>query len=113
MPTSGAPPGSEGASPSAPGHASPADPEDPLTSPRFDPPTQRTPQAGERAAPGAIIGGRYALRTAIGHGGMGTVWRAADTLLRRDVAVKEVLLPPGIAASDREQMFQRTLREAR
>src|SRR5688572_20256794 len=66
-----------------------------------------------RAAPGAIIGGRYALRTAVGHGGMGTVWRAADTVLRREVAVKEVVLPPGLAASDAEAMYERTLREAR
>ncbi|WP_432835020.1 serine/threonine-protein kinase [Dactylosporangium sp. CA-092794] len=68
---------------------------------------------GQRAAPGVVIGGRYALRTAIGHGGMGTVWRASDTLLRRDVAVKEVILPPGLAPSDRDSMYQRTLREAR
>jgi serine/threonine protein kinase len=66
-----------------------------------------------RGAPGMMIGSRYALRTAIGHGGMGTVWRATDALLRRDVAVKEVLLPQGIAASDRDAMYQRTLREAR
>jgi eukaryotic-like serine/threonine-protein kinase len=66
-----------------------------------------------RGAPGTMIGARYALRTAIGHGGMGTVWRATDTLLRRDVAVKEVLLPQGMAASDRDAMYQRTLREAR
>ncbi|MCW2642266.1 MAG: protein kinase, partial [Dactylosporangium sp.] len=66
-----------------------------------------------RGAPGTMIGSRYALRTAIGHGGMGTVWRATDTLLRRDVAVKEVLLPQGMAASDRDAMYQRTLREAR
>src|SRR2546423_15496541 len=44
---------------------------------------------------------------------MGTVWQAADGLLRRDVAVKEVLLPPGMAAEDRTAMYQRTLREAR
>jgi hypothetical protein len=72
-----------------------------------------TVQPGQRAAPGVIIGDRYALRTAIGHGGMGTVWRATDTVLRRDVAVKEVLLPAGMAAPDRDSMYQRTLREAR
>jgi hypothetical protein len=44
---------------------------------------------------------------------MGTVWRAIDTLLRRDVAVKEVVLPPGLAPIDREAMYERTLREAR
>ncbi|GIJ19545.1 hypothetical protein Vlu01_01690 [Micromonospora lutea] len=44
---------------------------------------------------------------------MGTVWRATDTLLRRDVAVKEVILPPGLAPSDRDAMYERTLREAR
>ena len=66
-----------------------------------------------RAAPGSLIGGRYALRTAIGTGGMGTVWRASDTLLRRDVAVKEVVCPPGMAPADREAMYERTMREAR
>ncbi|MEU4714541.1 serine/threonine-protein kinase [Micromonospora purpureochromogenes] len=66
-----------------------------------------------RAAPGTIIGGRYSLRSAVGNGGMGTVWRATDTLLRRDVAVKEVVLPPGLAPSDRDSMYERTLREAR
>lgn len=66
-----------------------------------------------RAAPGTIIGGRYSLRSSVGNGGMGTVWRATDTLLRRDVAVKEVVLPPGLAPSDRDAMYERTLREAR
>src|SRR5438552_18049906 len=71
------------------------------------------PSQAQRAVPGTIIGGRYELRTAIGHGGMGTVWQAADSLLRRDVAVKEVLLPAGMAAADRTAMYERTLREAR
>ncbi|MEV5821586.1 serine/threonine-protein kinase [Micromonospora haikouensis] len=66
-----------------------------------------------RAAAGTTIGDRYSLRSAVGNGGMGTVWRATDTLLRRDVAVKEVVLPPGLAPSDRDAMYERTLREAR
>ncbi|MTK01386.1 serine/threonine-protein kinase [Micromonospora sp. CP22] len=71
-----------------------------------------TPTNG-RATPGTVIGERYSLRSAVGNGGMGTVWRATDTLLRRDVAVKEVVLPPGLAPSDRDAMYERTLREAR
>lgn len=66
-----------------------------------------------RAAPGTTIGARYSLRSPVGNGGMGTVWRATDTLLRRDVAVKEVVLPPGLAPSDRDALYERTLREAR
>jgi eukaryotic-like serine/threonine-protein kinase len=69
--------------------------------------------AGGRAVPGTIIGGRYQLRAAIGNGGMGTVWQAVDTVLRRDVAVKEVVLPPGMPPGERDSMHERTLREAR
>jgi hypothetical protein len=66
-----------------------------------------------QAGPGLVVGGRYALRAAVGHGGMGTVWRATDTQLGRDVAVKEVVPPAGIARDDREAMYERMLREAR
>src|SRR4051812_45907196 len=37
-----------------------------------------------------VIASRYALGDPIGHGGMGTVWRADDLHLQRPVAVKEV-----------------------
>lgn len=36
------------------------------------------------------IAGRYALHASIGRGGMGEVWRATDTVLGREVAVKTI-----------------------
>ena len=40
------------------------------------------------ALAGAVLGGRYVLEKQIGSGGYGEVWRAADTVLSRPVAVK-------------------------
>ncbi len=44
---------------------------------------------------------------------MGTVWRATDTVLARDVAIKEVTFPRGVTDEEREVLRERTRREAR
>jgi hypothetical protein len=44
---------------------------------------------------------------------MGVVWRARDELLDRDVAVKEVLISEALSDEERDNAYQRTLREAR
>jgi serine/threonine protein kinase len=62
---------------------------------------------------GSVLGRRYRLVAQIGRGGMGRVWRAHDDLLHREVAVKEVLFPPGLTSSERAVLYERTLREAR
>ena len=70
------------------------------------------------ASTGRMVAGRYLLQNIIGRGAMGTVWRARDTVLARDVAVKEVRLRGPVTAGsvmteETRILYQRTLREAR
>ncbi|MEO3859819.1 protein kinase [Acrocarpospora sp. B8E8] len=60
-----------------------------------------------------LLAERYRLISPIGQGGMGTVWHAMDELLRQEVAIKEVLLPPDLGEAQLVEMRERTLREAR
>ena len=60
-----------------------------------------------------LIGRRYRVLSAIGQGGMGTVWLCSDETLNREVAVKQVGLLPGESATDSARRSARPGRRRR
>jgi serine/threonine protein kinase len=62
--------------------------------------------------PGTVLG-RYRIEQLLGRGGMGDVYRAEDTVLRRRVALKVLRPDPTTPSSGAEDARRRLLREAR
>jgi eukaryotic-like serine/threonine-protein kinase len=54
---------------------------------------------------GRLVGGKYSLEREIGRGGMGSIWVALDTLLRRRVALK--LMRPDMTSPSSRGRFER------
>ncbi|WP_369247922.1 protein kinase [Streptomyces sp. R41] len=62
---------------------------------------------------GRLVAGRYRLIDRIGRGGMGTVWRAEDEVLSRQVALKRLHVQPHLTDDELATLYERTRREAR
>ncbi len=56
---------------------------------------------------GDVVGGRYTLRSKLGEGGMGTVWRATQQMIARDVAVK--IIQPALVTPALCERFAREM----
>ncbi|MEV8537475.1 serine/threonine-protein kinase [Streptomyces sp. NPDC051572] len=82
-------------------------PDNPYAAPGSSPAPQPDPGTGR------LIAGRYRLLGKLGHGGMGTVWRAKDETVDREVAVKEPRVPDHLPERERANAYERMRREAR
>ena len=59
-----------------------------------------------------VIANRYALKTGLGPRELGTVWHAQDTLLGREVMVREIVFPSWLAGPERRATRASVLRQA-
>ncbi|MCL2726337.1 MAG: serine/threonine protein kinase [Polyangiaceae bacterium] len=72
-------------------------------------PHRRESSAGDMALIGKTIGGRYRIECVVGEGGMGVVYKAEHTLMRKRTAIKVLhpemtRLPEAVARFEREAM---------
>ncbi|CCK32218.1 serine/threonine protein kinase [Streptomyces davaonensis JCM 4913] len=68
---------------------------------------------GQTDGAGRLLAGRYRVLAQLGRGGMGVVWRAADEVLGREVAVKELRTYTDADGPELDGLRVRMQREAR